>query len=85
MVHITTILHAWIPVDQKHVVAGPTAGEDHLCTECAQTSLASDPHLRPRTDPLPAVRTRPVMSKALQRLLDQVDRYQRARFPYGRR
>lgn len=61
MVHITTILHAWFPVDQKRVVAGPTVGEDHLCTGCAQTSLAASPLLNPRRDSLPAVGPRPVM------------------------
>lgn len=43
MVHITTILHGWFPVDREHVAAGPTVGEDHLCTGCAQTSLAANP------------------------------------------
>ncbi len=61
MVHITTILHVWFPVDRQRVVAGPTLGEDHLCTACAQTSLAANPLLNPRTDQLPAVVAQPVM------------------------
>ena len=61
MVHITTVLHVWLPVDRERVVAGPTVGEDHLCKGCAQTSLAADPLLSPRTDPLPAVGAPPVM------------------------
>ena len=82
MVHITTILHAWFPVDRDRVVAGPTVGEDHLCTGCAQTSLAANPLLNPRTDPLPAVGAQPVMSKPLLRLLDRMDRRHRARFAW---
>ena len=61
MIHITTILHVWLPVDREHVVAGPTVGEDHLCTGCAQTSLAANPLLDPRPDPLPSVAAQPVM------------------------
>jgi len=61
MVHITTILHVWFPVDRERVVAGPTMGEDHLCTACAQTSLAANPLLNPRRDPMPAVGAQPVM------------------------
>jgi hypothetical protein len=82
MVHITTILHVWFPVDRERVVAGPTASEDRLCTECAQTSLAANPLLNPRTDPLPAVGAQPVMSKPLLRLLDRTDRQHRARFAW---
>ena len=82
MVHITTILHVWLPVDRERVVAGPTVGEDHLCTACAQTSLAADPLLNPRTDPLPAVAAQPVMATSLVRLLDQMDRHHRARFAW---
>ncbi len=61
MVHITTILHVWLRVDRERVVAGPTVGEGHLCTVCAQSSLAVNPLLNPRTDPLPAVGAQPVM------------------------
>lgn len=61
MVHISTILHAWFPVGRDRVVAGPTVGEDHLCTGCAQTSLAANPLLKPSTEPLPAVGAPPVM------------------------
>ena len=61
MVHITTILHGWFTVDREHTVAGPTVGEDHLCTGCAQTSLAANPLLNPRTDSLPTVGAPPVM------------------------
>ena len=79
MVHITTILHVWLPVDPERVVAGPTVGEDHLCTACAQTSLAANPLLNPRTDPLPAVDAQPVVAKPLLRLLDRMDRHHHAR------
>ena len=82
MVHITTILHVWFPVDRECVVAGPTVGEDHLCTGCAETSLAANPVLKPRTDSLPAVGAQPVMSKPLRRLLDRMDRHHRARLAW---
>lgn len=61
MVHITTILHLWFPVDRERVAAGPTVGEDHLCAECAQTTLAANPVLNPRAEPLPTVGVQPVM------------------------
>ncbi len=82
MVHITTILHVWFPVDLERVVAGPTVGEDHFCTGCAQTSLTANPLLNPRTDPLPAFGAQPVMSKPLLRVLDRMDRHHRARFAW---
>ena len=84
MVHITTLMHVWFPVDRQRVVAGPTVGEDHLCAGCAQTTLAANPFLNPRTDPLPAVAAQPVMSKPLLRLLDRMDRHHRARFAWRR-
>ncbi len=82
MVHITTILHVWFTVDRERAVAGPTVGEDHLCPECAQTSLATNPLLKPRADPLPAVGADPVMSKPLQRMLDGMGRHHGARFAW---
>ena len=82
MVHITTILHVWFPVDRERVVTGPTVDEDHLCAGCAQTSLAANPHLSPRTNPLPVVSKQPVMTKPLLRLLDRMDRHHRARFAW---
>ena len=82
MVHITTILHVWFTTDREHTVAGPTVGEDHFCTGCAQTSLAANPLLNPRTDLLPAVGAQPVMSKPLLRLLDRMDRHHRAPFAW---
>ncbi len=82
MVHITTILHAWFPVGRDRVLAGPTVGEDHLCTGCAESSLAANPLLKPRTDRSLAVGAQPVMSKQLLRLLDRMDRHHRARFAW---
>lgn len=82
MVHITTILHVWLPVDRERVVAGPTMGEDHLCTGCAQASLAGNPFLNPRPCPLPTIGTRPMVAKPLLRLLDRMDRQHRARLAW---
>ncbi len=79
-VHITTIMHVWFPVDRQRVVGGPTMGEDHLCPGCAQTNLAANPLLNPRTEPLPALGAEPVMSKPLRRLLDRTDSRHRTRF-----
>ncbi len=82
MVHITTILHVWLPMDRERVMAGPTVGEDHLCTGCAQTRLAANPLLNPSKDSLPAVGAHPVVAKPLLRLLDRMDRRRRARFAW---
>lgn len=82
MVHITTILHVWFGVDRERAVAGPTVGEDHLCAGCAQTTLAANPRLNPRTDALPAIAPHPVMSKTLRRMLDRMDRRHRPRLAW---
>src|SRR5208282_3845555 len=70
-VHISTVLHG-----------GPTLNEDHLCPECAQTSLATNPLLNQRTDPLPAVGAQQVMPKTLLRLLDRMRRHHPDRFAW---
>ncbi len=61
MVHISTVLHVGFSVERERAVAGQTVHADHLCTECAQTSVAANPLLNPCADPLPAVGAPPVM------------------------
>jgi hypothetical protein len=68
VVHISAVLHA-----------GPTPHADHLCTECAQISLATNPLLSPRNDHLPTVGAPPVMLLPSGALADRIAKYQ-ARF-----